>query len=237
AKAALEKAREFAKANPADLAGQQEIMKRSVEIAEGTPVVQDARREWDQLLQRQKEMLARDFDAIDKETAAAVEKEEFKPAMDKLDQAKTRYNVGEWRGGVDLRTRNLRNTIWKALFPLRDKALAAKQRKSDAEVKAITDRVAKWGLPEFSRDLDNALGGSGTTASSTPSSSDPKPPSAEVKTYEIRWRQAMELATQRDHDGALAALDKAAAGLKDDDVKAALAADQDIVRKIQAVYR
>jgi hypothetical protein len=47
----------------------------------------------------------------------------------------------------------------------------------------------------------------------------------------------MELAAQRDYDGALAAVDKSAAGVKDDDVKTTIAADQDILRRIQAVYR
>jgi hypothetical protein len=236
AKAALARAHEFAKANPVDLAGQQEIFKKSVDASDGTPILQEARRDYEQLLQKHKELIARELDAIDKETAAAAEREDFKPATDKLDQAKTRYNLGEWRGGVDLRSRNLRNSIWKALFPLRDKAVAAKQSKNDAEVKAITERVAKWGLPEFSRDLENALGG-GLTPSSTPSSTDPKPPSSEAKTYEPRWREAMVQATQRNYDGAIGVLEKAGSGLKEDDVKAEIAADLDVLRKIQGVYR
>jgi len=237
AKAALDKAREFVKSNPMDLAGQQEISQKAVVAADGTPILPEARREHEQLLQKQKEILSKDFDTADKETAAAVEKEDFKPAMDKLEQIKTRYNVGEWRGGIDLRIRNLRNAVWKVLFPLRDKAVAAKAAKNDTEVKAIVDRVTKWGLPEFSRDLDNSLGGSGTAAPSSTPPSDLKAPSAEGTAYEAKWRLAMELATIRDYDGALAAVDKAAAGVKDDAVKTTVAADQDILRRIQAVYR
>ena len=239
AKAALEKAREFVKGNPMDFAGQLESVRKAVDTADGTPILPEARREHEQLVQKQKDALSKDFDAADKETAAAVEKEDFRPAMDKLEQIKTRYNVGEWRGGIDLRIRNLRNSIWKALFPLRDKAVAAKNSKNDAEVKAIVDRVAKWGLPEFSRDLDTTLGVSGSSPSTAPSTtpSDLKAPSAEATAYEAKWRLAMELATLRDYDGALAALDKVAAGLKEDTVKSALAADQDIVRRIQTVYR
>jgi hypothetical protein len=237
ARVALARARDFARANPIDLTGQQEIFKKSVEAADGTPLFQEARRDYEQLLQRHKELVARDLDAIDKETAAAVEREDFRPAMDRLDQARTRYNLGEWRGGIDLRSRNLRNAIWKALFPLRDKAIAAKQRKDEAELKAITDRVAKWGLPEFSRDLDNSLGG-GLSPSATPQpSSELKPPSGEARTYETRWRTAIDQATQRNYDASLAALDKAAGGLREDDVKAEIAADLDILRKVQAVYR
>jgi hypothetical protein len=239
AKAALEKAREFVKGNPMDFAGQLESVRKAVEIADGTSMLPEARRDYEQLIAKQKETLSKDFDAADKETAAAVEKEDFRPAMDKLEQIKTRYNVGEWRGGIDLRVRNLRNSIWKVLFSLRDKAVAAKTSKNDTEVKAIVDRVAKWGLPEFSRDLDNSLGvsgGSATSPTSTPPS-DLKAPSAEATAYEAKWRQAMELATLRDYDGALSALDKAAAGLKEDAVKSALAADQDILRRIQTVYR
>jgi hypothetical protein len=237
AKAALARARDFARANPIDLAGQQEIFKKSVETADGTPFFQEARRDYEQLLQKHKELVARDLDAIDKETAAAAEREEFKAATDKLDQAKTRYNLGEWRGGIDLRSRNLRNTIWKALFPLRDKAVAARKGKNDAEVKAISDRVAKWGLPEFSRDLENALGGGLTPSTTPPPSVDPKTPSAEIKTYEIRWRPAVDQATQRNYEAALNTLEKAGDGLKEDDVKAEIASDLDIVRKIQTVYR
>jgi hypothetical protein len=58
-----------------------------------------------------------------------------------------------------------------------------------------------------------------------------------VKVYETRWRTAIDSATQRDYDAALAALDKGGAGVKDEEVKAAAAADADIVRKVQAVYR
>jgi hypothetical protein len=237
AKAALEKARGFLKGNPMDLAGQLEAVRKAVDVAEGTLVLPEARREHEQLLQKQKELLAKEFDAADRETAAAIDKEEFKPAMDKLEQLKTRYNVGEWRGGIDLRLRNLRNIIWKTLFPLRDKAVAAKQGKKEAEVRAIVDRVAKWGLPEFSRDLDNSLGGGGASAPPSTPPSDVKAPSAEAKTYETQWRQAMELAQLRDYDGALAAVEKSAAGARENDVKTTVAADQDILRRIQAVYR
>ena len=75
AKAALARAREFATANPVDLTGQQEIFKKGVQAADGTPLFQDARRDYEQLLQKHKELIARDLDAIDKETAAAAERE------------------------------------------------------------------------------------------------------------------------------------------------------------------
>lgn len=236
AKAALEKAREFAKANPSDLAGQQEIFRKGAELADGTPLSTDARKEYEQLLQKHKDTIARDFEPLDKETAASLEKEEFKQALDRLEQAKTRYSLGEWRGGIDLRIRTLRTSGWTALKPLREKAVDAKQNKKDADVKAITDRVAKWGLPEYTRDLESALG-IGAASPSTPVTPDLKAPSEEAKGYEVRWRQAMELATQRDYDGALAALDKAATGLKEEEVKTAVAADQEILRRIQAIHR
>lgn len=236
ARSALEKARQFIKANPMDFSGQQEILKKAYDLSGGTPFVQEARKEWEDLQQRHRETLAREFDALDKETAAFAQKEEFRAAMDRLDQSKDRYNVGEWRGGIDLRSRNLRNSIWKALFPLRDRAVAAKQQKNETEVKAIAERVARWGLPEFSRDLDNALGGS-TPATPSTATADAKAPSPEAKQYEERWRQGMERATQRDYAGALAMLGQAASSLKEEAVKATVADDQEILRKIQATYR
>lgn len=238
AKALLAKAADFVRGNPMDLAGQQEAYKKAVDFAAGSSWGPDAKREQDGLLQRHRELLAKEFDAIDKEVAASVEKEDFKPAMDRLEAAKSKYNVGEWRGGIDLRSRNLKNSIWKTLFPLRDKAVEAKAAKKDADVKAVVDRVAKWGLPEFTRELDNALGGG--TASAPPTTKttpDVAGASADLKTYETRWRQAMELATLRNYDGALAALDKAGEGLKEADAKAALAADKDILVKVQAFYK
>ncbi|MBV8878607.1 MAG: hypothetical protein JO332_01465, partial [Planctomycetaceae bacterium] len=239
AKSLLAKAADFARANPIDLAGQQEAYKKALDFAVGSSWGPDAKREYDGVLQRHKDLLAKDFDAIDKETAAAVDKEDFKAAMDRLEQAKPKYNVGEWRGGIDLRTRNLKNSIWKTLFPLRDKAVEAKAAKKDADVKTIVDRVAKWGLPEFSRELDNALGAgaAGTPTTTTKTPTDVSPASAELKSYEIRWRQAMELATLRNYDGALAALDKGAADLKETDSKAALAADKDVLARVQAFYK
>ncbi|HLY09728.1 MAG TPA: LamG-like jellyroll fold domain-containing protein [Planctomycetota bacterium] len=237
-KALLAKASDFARGNPLDLAGQDEAYKKALDLAVGSSWGPDAKREYDGMLQRHKELLAKEFDVLDKETSAAVEKEDFRPAMDRLEQAKSKYNVGEWRGGIDLRSRNLKNSIWKTLFPLRDKAIEAKQHKKDAEVKAVVDRVAKWGLPEFSRELDNALGG-GAAASTTTTTApaDVVPASSDLKTYESRWRQAMELAAIRNYDGALAALDKAGADLKEADVKAALAADKEILAKVQALYK
>lgn len=236
AKALMEKARDFAKSNPMDLAGQQEAFKKALDVAVGTPYGPDAKREYDQLGQKQKDLLAREFEPLDKETAAALEKEDFKAAMDRLEQAKPKYSVGEWRGGIDLRMRNLRNSIWKALFPLRDKAVEAKQNKKEADVKVIVDRVAKWGLPEFLRELDNALGGSGTIATTT-TTPDLKEASPELKAYDGRWRQAMELASRRDYDAAAVELAKAGGDLKEADSKTAFAADQDILKRIQGVHR
>ncbi|HUR38255.1 MAG TPA: hypothetical protein VM222_02125, partial [Planctomycetota bacterium] len=237
AKAQLEKARDFAKSNPMDLAGQQEAFRKALDASIGTAYGSDVRREYDQLGQKQKELLAKEFEPLDKETAAALDKEDFKAAMDRLEGAKSKYNIGEWRGGIDLRTRNLRNSIWKVLFPLRDKAVEAKQSKKDAEVKLIVDRVAKWGLPEFSRELDNALGGNTPSIPTAKPPPDLKEPPAELKSYEVRWRSAMELASRRDYDGAAAELAKAGADLKEADSKAVFAADQDILKRIQGIQR
>jgi hypothetical protein len=239
AKALLAKAADFAKANPMDFAGQEEAYKKAVDFAVGSSWGPDAKREYDGVLQRHKDLLAKEFEAIDKEIEMYSAKEDFKAAVDRLDQAKPKYNVGEWRGGIDLRTRNLKNSIWKVLLPLRDKALEAKKAKKDAEVKAIVDRVGKWGMSEYTRDLENALGGGlDVTPSTTKPATDVTPASSELsRTYEPRWRQAMEQATLRNFEGALAALDKAGADLKEADAKAAAAADKEIVTKVQALYK
>ncbi|HVR87785.1 MAG TPA: LamG-like jellyroll fold domain-containing protein, partial [Planctomycetota bacterium] len=236
-KSLLAKAQNFAKSNPLDLAGQQEAYKKAVDLAVGSSWGPDAQREYDGVLQRHRELLAKDFDALDKENAASVEKEDFRAAIDRLDQAKSRYNVGEWRGGIDLRTRNLKNSIWGIQIGLRKTAVAAKENKKDAEVKAIVDRVAKWNLPEYSRDLDNALGGGPTATSPTKTPADLTPASSELKNYESRWRDAMQLAAIRNYDGALAALEKMGSDLKEADSKAALATDKDLIGKVQALYK
>jgi hypothetical protein len=238
-KALLAKAADFTKANPMDLAGQQDAYKKALDLAVGSAWGPDAKRDYDGLLLKQKELLTKEFDALDKEVAALAEKEDFKSAMARFEQAKPKYNIGEWTGGVDLRSRNLKNSIWKILFPLRDKALDAQKHKKDAEVKAAVDRVARWNLPEFSRELDNALGGGGLVSPTAPSKTptDAAPPSSELQTYETRWRQAMESATLRNYDGALAALDKAGSDLKEADAKAALASDKDAIAKVQALYK
>lgn len=236
----LEKARQFVKANPNDFNGQQEAYKKAVDVAIGTIMSVDAKRDYDNLLADQKKSIEADFARLDKETAADAEKENYRPAIDRLEQAKPKYNVGEWQGGIAMRVKTLRNSIWNVQIELRKKAVAAKDAKKDADVKAVVDRVAKWDLPEYSRDLDNYLGGgfvANPLTTTTTAPADVKSASSDLKVYESRWRTAMDLAAQRNYDGAIASLEKAGADLKEADAKAAVAADQDLLRKVQAMVR
>lgn len=62
-----------------------------------------------------------------------------------------------------------------------------------------------------------------------------KPPSEEARSYRSRWEAAAARATARDFGSALSDLERAAAGLKDDDVKAEAAQDVDDLKRVAAL--
>ncbi len=241
AKAALDKAREAVKAK-APFAEQVDLHRKALFECEGSSLAGAAKKELEEVQLKLKDLVVMDLASIDQEVRAAVEKEEFGRAIDLLEKARLRHSSGEWTTGIDMRVRDVNvKDAWKAFLPLRDKALDAKHRKAEAELKAIADRVAKWGIPAFSKELDRSLatpgGADATPPSVPPTPSDLKPLSEEAKTYQKLWQDALAFAGLRDYEAALAALERAGAPLTEADLKAEAQADQALLKLAAAAWR
>ncbi len=242
AREALEKARALAKAEPANVAAQVEAFKRAVSACVGTPLLDEAQKELDQLLARQKEAIAADLGPIDQEIQAACGKEEFKRALDLLEGARPRYASSEWTQALDARIRDVSvKHAWAAFAPLREKALDAHRRKAEEEIRAIRERVGRWGIASFVTELDRSI----AAASGDPAAPallpapppDLRPATEESKGYQKLWQEAMHLAGAREHDAALAALEKAAAPLKDADLRKEADSDLGLVKLAASACR
>jgi serine/threonine-protein kinase len=176
--------------------------------------------------------------ALEKEVLAASGQEDFRQALALLEAARKRHSDPEWTAAVEKKERDVRGTA-ELLFPgLKLKALEAQRRGDAEERRAIAERVSKWGWEDFPSELDRAL------AAAAPSAPKPPPPRAaaapepapppEPKIYQAVWEVAMRLAGSRDYAGAANVLDRAAAILKEDALRAELVADQEVVRAAEA---
>ena len=135
ARAALAKAREAARSRPEDVDTLSLLWQEAMWAAENTPLLDEARREYGLIAAR----LGRE----ENELRALIAKEEFKKALDFLRSAKRR----DWAEKKAVETLELP----KRFFPdLKQRALAG-------DVKAVEERVAKWGLEEYAAELRKAL--------------------------------------------------------------------------------
>jgi hypothetical protein len=74
-------------------------------------------------------------------------------------------------------------------------------------------------------------------AAGSPAKPEDKPPSEEAKGYPAKWEVAISRATARDFAGASAELERLAATLKDEDVRAEAAQDLKDLKSLAALYR
>lgn len=221
AEAALQAARLFAKENPKDYAGQIERYGKAVEATKGSLFEGQTKKELRLVREGLKRRIVTDLLALDEELKAARKGEEFQKAYDRLEAARGKHTDGSWRGAIDMRVRDLGQEVQKVFSPLCETALEAKKTGAKDTVQLILARVTKWGIPGFIKDLERALeppkdapntAGTGTTPAKPPAIAPPVEAGAlskETKAYRRKWRAAMALASLRDYEEALKALDRA----------------------------
>ena len=242
AHAALEKARHAARAVPPDPAGALELYRKALLETVGTPLYAEAQKESEELRSKVKEIVAAELEALDREVRAACEKEEFGRAVQILEKARSKYPTGEWTQGVDLRLRDVTvKHAWPAFLPLRDRALDARRRGAEDELRALKERVARWGLPSFATELEKTLAAAAENpAAASPTPAPPpelKPPSEEARLYQKFWQEAALLAAAREYDAAVAALERAAERVREPDVAGEARADLEFLRGAAATWR
>jgi len=101
------------------------------------------------------------FDAelarIDDSIAGVSRQEGYKEALEYLASARKRHDAPEWTLPIDRRLGKTNDEIQALYASLENKALEARRRGSEVEVKEICDRVGRWSLPERSTALRKSI--------------------------------------------------------------------------------
>jgi hypothetical protein len=236
--AALDMAREFARANPADLEGQIRLYEDARWEVEGTPLAADVKRELESLAGRRRERMSRELQEIDARIRPLREREEYRAALDALELEKKKYNNGEWSSAIQQRAAEVRSVADGLFKGLKERALDARRRGDPAEPGTIRDRVARWGLQELTAELDRALQETATAPvnKSTPVISAAPKPEEEAAAYRKLWEQAMEAAGRREHSLAIETLQGGTRSLQDSSRLSEAMSDIEALRLVSAVY-
>jgi hypothetical protein len=157
ARDALQKAREWAAANPSDFDGAVRKFQDASFLATGTGSQADAAKELELYRQKQRDFFAKELAALDPEVKAACAEERFMKALDLLRLAKDRYGSAEWQLLVGKRLREVNDDAFRLLNRVKDEALDAQGRGDDEKVKALRGRVASWGVERFVKEFRDAV--------------------------------------------------------------------------------
>jgi hypothetical protein len=230
ARKSLQEARDLAREKPGDLAGQLERFKKARWDADGTPLLAEAQKELDQIQKRIVDGLVVEIAPIGELARVACGREEFKQAIDTLEQARSRFAIPEWSALLDAKIQQVRADAQKAYAPLREEALQARRSGTEDKVKAVSERIARWGLPVLSEDLARVL------AEKTPVSAPPPTVPAELAAYRRRWEEALAgpLAV-RDYAGAVRELERAAPPVEEKTARDEYAQDLENLRQAAAL--
>jgi hypothetical protein len=203
AKASLLRAREFAAANPGDLAGQRTRVEQAAADARDTSVLDAVRAELRGLEERMFARREADLAQLEAKAKPLAAAEDFGAAVRVYEEARERHPETEWRTAVGGRIRELHDAAARLYAPLREKALDARKRKADAEVAAAKARVARWGRADLKQDLEQALA---AVVDAPPPPPPPPPPDPNRKAR----MAALELAAGRDYAAAIRELERLA---------------------------
>ena len=184
----LAEAREYARRNPDDLQKQIALFE-AVGIEPGasryaedlTAVLRELRRKVDE---RRATALA----PVERQIRTALSLQDFKAASASIAEARARRGDADWDRALDRLAGDLDRELARAFEPLRNQAVEAVRRGTPDQARRIQDRVAGWGRPELSRDLDAALAAAAPTP--TPPPPPPPPPTLPPADLEKARREA-----------------------------------------------
>lgn len=98
-----------------------------------------------------------DLAEIDGHVRKAVAADEFAGALGILKMARGKYPLREWSAAIDRRSSRLKEEFDAACRDLEAKALEARRKGAEAEVRAALARAAKWGIDEYSARIEKSL--------------------------------------------------------------------------------
>jgi len=172
AKESLQKARDYASARPSDFAGQHSRFEEAAWEARETSLQESARAELKAVENRERESYSAELTALEATTRQAQEREEYGKAMTMLEEAKRRHPGAAWAGELERKVAQVNEAMARQYALVREKALEARVRGSQAEVNVFRERVKKWDMPAWATDLDHSL----ADAAKPPESPKPLPP-------------------------------------------------------------
>jgi hypothetical protein len=194
-KAELDLALAQKKAQPSDLSGVMRAFLKASEVGGDNPFGEQARREIAQVNQE----LQKQLSAVEEQGRVLFTAEKFKATEDLWAGVRRRHDLREWTDAVAAKIEDIQHTAAGRYAQVREKAVDARKRNDPQEIKACRDRVARWGLEEYAKDLETMLA---ETAPDAPSPTPAPVPAKGAEALAARWREAMKLALDRDYAAA-----------------------------------
>jgi hypothetical protein len=216
ARAAFQEAREFERFHPDDLEGQIAHYEQASWDARGLSLAQEVASALDRARKRYQDRPAVAIGTLDLELRGMLAEERFPEAKRRLDAARTERPEVEWRSLIDERLGTLRTTMEVAYPRWKRQALEALGRGDSRGAQTLRDRVAGWGVDDWTKDLDRALAVPAT------------PPSArtpEADLFRRGWERAMMLAAVRDYAEAIREMEGVSSKLGDAALRKEAASD------------
>jgi serine/threonine protein kinase len=218
--AALARARVASAKDPSDLATLVPLFEKALEETRGTPFFDETRRVLEGLYRRE-------LEPVEAQATEAAKREEFGAALALLEQARPRHATEGWVQAVDARAASLRSETSRLFDWLRSTAVEARRRGSEDEVRALTDRIAKWGFAEMQKSLEHDLAAAGPARTAA----------VPADGYARRWETAVAMASARDAAAAIAAIEGSTHADAAPDLELLRAAGAVLAEAIQALSK
>jgi hypothetical protein len=237
----VRRAREFARANPKDIEGQIVSWRAAVLALDRAPEGEVAQKTLERLLALQKDAVKTALVSLDLQTKPYLANEEFGQAADILRAARSKFGAPEWTQAVDRKIDEARSSAAALLPPLKVKAADARKRGAGDEIKALQERVRKWGFSDLSGELETVLSDAPPPSKPAPTPAPAPVPapaaSKELDAYLPRWEAAFGRAAAGDAAGAAQDLSAAVQALTEAALKAEGAEDLEALRRAAAAVQ
>jgi hypothetical protein len=238
AREALEAARRLAQEKPADFAAQARAFEDLSWTWEGTAAAEEARKELAAVKVKVRETVSLGLVALDVELDGPLSRDEFGAAFDLLDASAQRILATEWTAGLTSRVGIVESKARLRLPDVVRRALDHQAKGDKAQVDRLLAQVEAWKMPRLLASFKEQLEAVDSPTPPAPAvAAEEKPRSAEGKAWLEAWRSIAVKATARDFAAASAELKKAAAELREEDVRKEAAADAEDLRALGELHR
>jgi hypothetical protein len=140
-----------------DLEAQVSAYAEAARLAEGSAYELEATERHEGILDMRRKAYARELAVIEERARTLMNKEEFGSSLALFESARTLHAGPEWKGQLDAKVDRHRKTADAAYAELKAKAGLAWEKGAEDELKALRERVSRWGLPELAKDLEAHL--------------------------------------------------------------------------------